>query len=101
METIKLNYYENETIRRAINTHMRHIRCLEDRQDCEQEIWANLYAFMPLDEDEAVKIIDRSAMRFRRNYINPTRGQYEARDNDAYDLGDGNYQRIAHRSPAD
>jgi hypothetical protein len=101
MEQIKLNYYENGTIRRAINTHMRHIRCHEDRQDCEQEIWENLYAFMPLDEDEAVRIIDRAAMRFRRSYINPAKSEYEFIDNDAYYLGDGNYQKKAHRSPAD
>jgi hypothetical protein len=101
METIKLNYYENNVIRRAINLHMKHIKNTQDKQDCEQEVWANLYAFMPLDEEEAIKIVDSSAMRFRRNYIDKNKSEYEFIENDSYNLGDGCYQRKAHMSPAD
>jgi hypothetical protein len=101
MEQIKLNYYENQNIRRAINVHMRHIRNIDDKADCEQEIWSNLYAFMPLDESEAIKLVDRSAMKFRRNYIDKNAGQFESGDTDYNSLGDGCYERKAHRSPAD
>ena len=45
---------------------MGRIKNREDREDCQQEIWAELYDFMPLDVDEAKKIIKRVAMKFER-----------------------------------
>ena len=101
MEQIKLDYYKNENILKAISVHMKHIKCHEDREDCKQEIWANLYAFMPLDEDEAIRLVDSSAMRFRRHYVDVSKNQYEILENDRHTLGDGNYQSVAYMGSAD
>lgn len=64
-----LDYYENPRIRSAISIHESHIHNREDREDCRQEIFAELYDFMPLDEDEAIRLVDKVAMRFRRGAI--------------------------------
>jgi len=59
------DYYQNKNILAAINTNVRHIRNRFDREDCQQEIWTELYSFMPMDEDEAIKIINKIAYRFK------------------------------------
>jgi hypothetical protein len=60
------DYYDNPEILSAIKLHESRIKCREDREDCRQEIYAELYDFMPLDISEAVKIIDRVGIKFRR-----------------------------------
>jgi len=95
------DYYTNPDILSAINTHMRHIKNVDDREDCRQEIFANLYDFMPLDQDEAIRLVDKIAMRFRRSYIDEHIGECEIKPYDSVDLGDGNYQRKAHTGSAD
>jgi hypothetical protein len=49
---------------------MMRIKNREDREDCNQEIFAELYDFMPLDVDEAKKIIKRVSMKFERSAKN-------------------------------
>lgn len=95
------DYYTNPDILSAINTHMRHIKNADDREDCRQEIFANLYDFMPLDTDDAIRLVDKIAMRFRRSYIDPHKGEYEVKEYDRISLGDGNYQRKSHIGSAD
>lgn len=97
----KFDYFDNPDIISAINTHMKHIKNADDRSDCRQEIYTNLYAFMPLDTDEAIKLVDSTAMKFRRSYIDPHKAEYEIPKYDVIDLGDGNYQRKAHFGSAD
>jgi hypothetical protein len=94
----QFDYFNNPSINSAIGVHMRHIKNREDQADCRQEIYANLYDFMPLDTDEAITLIDRVAMKFRRNSINKHSGQYEYED---WDAVPGGYKRKAHMSPAD
>lgn len=61
-----LDYYLNPDIIKAINGHLAHIHNSEDREDCRQDIFAELYDFCPLDTAEAVTIVNRIGMRFRR-----------------------------------
>jgi hypothetical protein len=60
-----LDYYKNPTILAAINTNIRHIKNRHDREDCKQEIFAELYDFMPLNEEEAIRLINRTASKFK------------------------------------
>jgi hypothetical protein len=62
-----LDYYNNPKILKAINVNLRHIKNGFDREDCQQEIFAELYDFMPLDEEEAIRLVDRVAYRFKYN----------------------------------
>ena len=59
------DYYQNKNILAAINTNVRHIRNKFDREDCQQEIWSELYSFMPIGESEAIDIVNRIARRFK------------------------------------
>ena len=61
------DYYQNPKIKHLIDQLTKRIHSLEDREDCQQEIFAELYDFMPLDDDEAMKIIERVAKKFKRN----------------------------------
>ena len=65
-----LDYYNNPEIISAIRLHETKIKNREDREDCRQEIFTELYDFMPLDTDEAIKIVDRVGIKFRRNVKN-------------------------------
>lgn len=62
-----LDYYNNQEILRYIRSTMSHIKSREEREDCNQEIFAELYDFMPLDMDEAKRIIKRVSMKFERS----------------------------------
>lgn len=67
MKINKLDYYQNPAILAAMRTNTRHIKNTFDREDCNQEIFAELYDFMPLDDDEAIRIVNRVASRFKYN----------------------------------
>jgi len=62
-----LDYYNNPVITQRISNITRRIRSIENREDCQQEIWAEIYDFMPLDDAEAIRIIERIAKRYKRN----------------------------------
>jgi len=97
----KFDYFTNPDIISAINTHMKHIKNAEDREDCRQEIYTNLYAFMPFDTEDAIRLVDKSAMKFRRVYIDHHKNEYEIQKYDRIDLGDGNSMKRAHFGTAD
>lgn len=61
-----LDYYQNPSIVEYMALAMSRITRYEDREDCRQEIFAELYDFMPLDIEEAKRIVKRIAMRFER-----------------------------------
>lgn len=61
-----LDYYNNPEIVSFMKQETAYIKNHEDRQDCEQEIFANLYDFMPLDVRDATKLIKRTCERFKR-----------------------------------
>ena len=96
------DYYKNPIILDAINDELRHIKGSQDREDCNQEIFAELYDFMPLDDDEAKKIVKRVGHKFyykiKQDY-QKTAPYVDWKDWD--DLGDGNYQRKSHIGSAD
>jgi hypothetical protein len=62
-----LDYYNNPIIISAIGKQTRSIKNDQDIEDCRQEIFAELYDFMPLDDDESLKLIERVGRKFRRN----------------------------------
>ena len=61
-----LDYYNNPIIRSNIEKQTRGIKNSHDAEDCRQEIFAELYDFMPLDEDESIRLIERVGRKFRR-----------------------------------
>lgn len=65
-----LDYYNNPEITSYMKQELVHIRNREDREDCEQEIFAELYDFMPLDTVEAIRIVKRVCERFKRTVSN-------------------------------
>jgi hypothetical protein len=62
-----LDYYTNPDILTYMKKAMFRIKNSEDREDCHQEIFAELYDFMPLDTEGAQSIIKRVAMKFERS----------------------------------
>lgn len=60
------DYLNNAAIMAAIRENARHVRNTEDREDMIQECWLALYDEMPLDEDDAVRAVNRAAKRFLR-----------------------------------
>ena len=96
------DYYQNPAIKSAIKNRLRYVRGDFDKEDCRQEIFAELYDYMPLDETEALKIVERVGRKFVRNIKKDYMFTSEYRDyQDWESLGDGNYKRRAHFSPAD
>lgn len=62
----KFDYIGNKAIENAITLHLRYIHNSEDREDFRQEIYAELYDVFPEIEEEAVRLVNRIAMKFRR-----------------------------------
>jgi hypothetical protein len=62
-----LDYYNNPKIVSQIDKQIISIKNYQDKEDCRQEIFAELYDFMPLDEEEAIRLIERVGRKFRRN----------------------------------
>lgn len=61
----QLDYLQNDEILKVINFNLRFIKRPEDREDFRQEIWAELYDFMPQTTDDAIQLIDRAASKFK------------------------------------
>lgn len=61
-----LDYYNNPEITSYIKSELGFIRNREDKEDCKQEIFAELYDFMPLDIPESRKLIKRVCEKFKR-----------------------------------
>jgi len=61
------NYYSNPLIISRITQLTKGITVNEDKEDCKQQIWTDLYGLMPLSDKESLKIIERIAKRFKRN----------------------------------
>lgn len=99
------DYYNNPEILSAIKSETSRIKGLESKEDCEQEIFAELYDFMPMDTDEAVSIVYRVGRKFRRNIKNDYATTTDYKDyhdyNDWMKLGDGNYMKRSHIGSAD
>jgi hypothetical protein len=97
------DYYRNKTILRAIAHQTNRIRGEMDKEECRQEIFAELYDFMPLDEDEALAIVNRVGVRYRRRLGDDFRNApAQLRDWTEWEsLGDGNYMKKAHYGSAD
>jgi len=57
-------YLTNPEIIRHINKLTSHINNQQDLEDCRQEVWAELYDIMPLDDDEAKALITRVVKKF-------------------------------------
>jgi hypothetical protein len=94
------DYYQNEKILSVIAYEVNRIRGSYDKEDCRQEIFAELYDFMPLDDEEAVKIVMKVGRKYRRN-AKKNYAMTTAFDDDWIPLGDGNYQRKSHLGSAD
>lgn len=62
-----LDYYQNPEIVKYIKDVTFRIANTQDKEDCNQEIFAELYDFMPLDLAEVKRIIKRVAMKFERD----------------------------------
>jgi hypothetical protein len=60
-----LDYYSNPEIVKYIESEVSYIKSYEDREDCQQEIWAELYDFMPLNVLESKRLIKRVAEKFK------------------------------------
>jgi hypothetical protein len=96
------DYYRNKNILRAIAHQTNRIRGEMDKEECRQEIFAELYDFMPLDENEALTIVNRVGVKFRRRMGDNYRQTAPYRDwSDWEPLGDGNYMKKAHYGSAD
>ena len=61
-----LDYYNNPTITSCMNRELSYIGNKEDRDDCRQEIYAEIYDIMPLDEKEALRLVKRVSEKFKR-----------------------------------
>ena len=98
------DYYQNPIIVAKIQSHLRRIKNRRDTEDCQQEIFAELYDFAPISESEALRIVERVGRKFRRRLIKDSEkaGSFiNERIDDRHELGDGNYQRGSHYGSAD
>lgn len=97
-----LDYYKNPQILSAISYQVNRIKGAYDKEECQQEIYAELYDFMPLDIEDAQRIINRVGCKYRRHikkdYVNTAPYRDWA---DWSDLGSGSYQRKCHIGSAD
>jgi hypothetical protein len=51
---------------KAIENHCIRIKNKCDKEDFRQEVFAELYDFMPIDEEESLRLINKVSLRFRR-----------------------------------
>jgi predicted ATP-dependent protease len=61
------DYYQNAKILNEINRNIRFIKNQHDKEDCRQEVFAELYNEMPISESEAIKLVSRIARKFKRD----------------------------------
>ena len=62
-----LDYYTNPEIVTFMKRETAYVCNPQDHAECEQEIFAELYDFMPLDVLGSKRIIKRVCERFKRN----------------------------------
>ena len=67
------DYYQNPKILAAMRIHTVRIKNHQDLEDFRQEVYAELYDFMPIDTDDAIKIVDRVGIKFRRGIARVSR----------------------------
>lgn len=60
------DYYLNPQLINAIDKHNTYIRNGCDKEDFKQEVFAELYDYMPINNEEAIRIINKVAFRFRK-----------------------------------
>mgnify|MGYP006991940830 CR=1 FL=1 len=60
------DYYNNINIVSAIDKHCKYIHNHLDREDFRQEVFAELYDFMPGSESDSIKLVNKIASRFRK-----------------------------------
>jgi len=60
-----LDYYNNPEITSYIKSEIGYITNREDREDCQQEIFAELYDFMPLDVADSRRLVKRVCEKFK------------------------------------
>jgi hypothetical protein len=60
------DYYKNPRILSAIEKNVCRIKNYHDREDCRQEIFTELYSFMPFDENESIRLVNKVARKFQR-----------------------------------
>jgi hypothetical protein len=60
------DYYKNPILIKAIDKHASYLKSHFDKEDFRQEVFAELYDFMPIDDSEAIKLINKVAFRFRK-----------------------------------
>jgi hypothetical protein len=93
------DYYKNPIILTAIKYETDRIRGQFDKEECKQEIFAELYDFMPLDDEEALKLVYRVGRRYRRS-IKEHYCSTGPHNDDWFPVANG-WQRKCHTSPAD
>lgn len=60
------DYYTNPEIIKYIKKELKYIANIEDKEDCRQDIFSDLYAFMPLDIYQSKKVIKNVCEKFKR-----------------------------------
>jgi hypothetical protein len=60
------DYYKNPILINAIEKHSSYIHAHCDKEDFRQEVYAELYDFMPIDDEESIRLINKIAFRFRK-----------------------------------
>jgi hypothetical protein len=61
-----LDYYNNPVITSSMKRELSYIKNREDREDCSQEIYAEIYTLMPMDNEEAIRLVKRVSEKFKR-----------------------------------
>lgn len=61
-----LDYYQDPQLVAYMGRELSYITNREDREDCQQEIFAELYNWMPLDILEAKRLVKRVCEKFKR-----------------------------------
>jgi hypothetical protein len=94
------DYYKNPEIIEAISKETMRIKGSFDKEECKQEIFSELYDFMPMDIEEAKRLIFKIGKRYRRKLGYNYKSTSPFSD-DWIPLGDGCYERKCHMHPAD
>jgi hypothetical protein len=95
---ISTDYISNLEITRLISWQTKRFRNTEDKDDCKQDIYAELYAFSPIDIDEAMTIINRVSRRHLRRVVRISETEIAVRPPT---FNDGHYMKGCHTSPWD
>ena len=61
------DYYKNPTVTKTIDRFLRYIKNQSDRDDFAQEVYAELYDFMPPTDEDSIRLINKVADKFQRS----------------------------------